>query len=187
MAGVPTSVHDFLSNFQRGGLRPNRYQVVLAFPTDVTSAMGSGTSVAQKISFTCTAASIPASTLGVVTVPYMGRQIKLAGDKTFDDWNVTIILDNDLVGRHVFESWHDQMLSFDGNVSTQNFVNPSNYFAQATVQLLDRADNPLETYTVESMWPAQVSEVQLGYDQNDTVSQQQVSFAVNGWKNLITT
>lgn len=184
---VATSVSDFLAQFQYGGLRPNRYQVILTFPADVAAAMGSGTSVAQKISFTCKSSSIPASTMGQVQVPYMGRQIKLSGDKTFDDWNVTVLLDNDLVGRHVFERWHDQMMSFDGNVSTTNFVNPSNYMAQATVQLLDRADAPLDTYTVEACWPVSVSEIQLGYDQNDQVSEQQVSFAVNGWRNSVTT
>ena len=184
---VATSVADFLAQFQYGGLRPNRYQVILTFPGNVTAALGSGTSVAQKISFTCKAASVPASALGQVQVPYMGRQIKLAGDKTFDDWNVSILLDNDLIGRHVFETWHNQILSFDGNVATPDFVNPSNYFATATVQLLDRADQPLDTYTIEAMWPVNVGDVSLGYDQNDTVSEQQVSFAVNGWKNSVTT
>jgi hypothetical protein len=184
---VATSVSDFLAQFQYGGLRPNRYQVVLTFPADVSAAMGSGTSVAQKISFTCKSANIPASSVGLVTVPYMGRQIKLAGDKTFDDWNVTVLLDNDLVGRHVFERWHDQILAFDANVATQNFVNPSNYFATATVQLLDRANQPLDTYVVEAMWPMAVSDIGLGYDQNDQVSEQQITFAVNGWSNSVTT
>ncbi len=182
---MPASVHDFLANFQGGGLRPNRYLVVLTFPGSVSSATGG--QPATKIGFTCKAATIPSSNMGVIDVPYMGRQVKVAGDKVWDDWTVQIILDNDLIGRQVFERWHDQILGFQSNVATPEFVNPSNYYAQAEVTLLDRADQPLQTYLVDSMFPSQVAEIQLGYDQNDQVAEQSVTFAINGWANGATT
>jgi len=187
MSSIGTSVSDFLANFQGGGLRPNRYQVVLSFPNDVLAAVHGGTTSANKISFTCKASSIPASQVGTAQVPYMGRGIKFAGDKTFDDWEITVMLDNDLIGRHIFEAWHDQIMGFDSNVSTQSFVNPANYMASGTVTLLDRAGGILETYTIEAIWPTNLGSVSLGYDTNDSIAEQQVTFAVNGWSNGFTT
>lgn len=179
---MPASVHDFLANFQGGGLRPNRYEVILTFPASVDAGQAS-----KKVAFTCKAAAIPASNLGVVDVPYMGRQVKVPGDKTFDDWTVQIILDNDLLGRKVFERWHDQLLGFESNVAQDFMVNPSNAFATAVVNAMDRADRIIATYTVEDMFPSQVGEVTLGYDQNDQVAEQSVTFAINGWSSDVTT
>jgi len=182
---MTASVHDFLANFSGGGLRPNRYEVVLTFPGPVSSAVGGN--VAQKISFTCKAATIPATNMGVIDVPFMGRQVKVAGDKIWDDWTISVLLDNDLLGRRVFEVWHDMILAFDRNVATPEFVNPSNYYASAIVTLLDRADQPLQSYQVDGMFPTQVGEVQLGYDQNDQIAEQSCTFAINGWKSDVTT
>ncbi len=175
-----TSVANFLGNFQGGGLRPNRYRVVLSFPA-IVGNFGAG----QKIGFTCKAASIPATNQGVVEVPYMGRMVKLPGDKTFDDWSVTILLDNDLLGRGVFERWHDKMLAFDRNVAAS--VNPVDFMVDAEVRLLDRKDQVIDIYTVRNMFPSQVGEITLGYDQNDAVAEQQVTFAINGWSSRETT
>lgn len=186
MASIGTSVQSFLANFTGGGLRPNRYQVVLSFPNDVLAAVGGGTATSNKISFTCKTASIPASTVGVVEAPFMGRQVKFAGDKTYDDWSLTVMLDTDLIGRHIFEAWHDQIMGFDSNVSTSDFVNPSNYMASGVVTLLDRSGAILETYTVESIFPSSVGEITLGFDQNDQIAEQQVTFAINGWSNTFT-
>lgn len=179
---MPASIHDFLANFQGGGLRPNRYEVILTFPGSVDAGTAS-----KKISFTCKAAAIPASNMGVIDVPYMGRQVKVPGDKVWDDWTVQIILDNDLLGRKVFERWHDQLLGFDSNVAQPNMINPSNSFATAIVNALDRADRVIATYTVKDMFPSQVGEVVLGYDQNDQVAEQPVTFAINGWESDVTT
>lgn len=181
------SVRNFLANFQGGGLRPNRYEIIVTFPGPVVLPLGGARQTASKISFTAKAASIPTSNVGVIDVPYMGRQVKVAGDKTWDDWTVGILLDNDLIGRRAFEIWHDRILGFDSNVAIDPFVNPANYFARAEVHLLDRADRVLDTYTVEGIWPSNVGEVTLGYDQNDSVAEQSVTFAINGWSSAVTT
>jgi hypothetical protein len=186
MSSIGTSVQSFLANFTGGGLRPNRYQIVLSFPNDVLLAVGGGTSTANKISFTCKTSSIPASAVGTVEVPFMGRQVKFAGDKTFDDWSITVLLDTDLIGRHIFEAWHDQIMGFNSNVSTPGFVNPANYMASGVVTLLDRSGSIIETYTIESIFPTQVGEITLGFDQNDQIADQQVTFAINGWSNTFT-
>lgn len=179
---MAASVNEFLANFQGGGARPNRYEVILTFPAGV----GGGTEATRKISFTCKAASIPASNLGVIDVPYKGRQVKVPGDRVFDDWNVTIILDNDFLGRNIFERWHNLINGNESNVATNGFINPSNAYARATVNQLDREDKIVATYDVEGMFPTLVGELTVGYDQNDMTMDQQVTFAINNWKSANT-
>ena len=174
---MPASPTDFLANFQGGGYRPNRYQVILSFPDGVPNALNAS----RKFDFTCKAAAIPSSQMGVAEIPYMGRQIKVPGDKTWDDWNVTVMLDTDFATRDVFETWHDLLLGFRSNVASSGFANPSNAFATATVYALDRYDQIVKTYEIEGMWPTSIGEVTLGYDQNDQIAEMPVTFAVNGW------
>ena len=171
------SIHTFLANFRGGGARPNRYKVILTFPPGISGALVAST----KAGFTAKAASIPASSMGVIDVAYMGRQVKIAGDKVWEDWNVTCYVDQDWVTRGVFEEWHNKILGFDTNVASEGYQDPANYFARAKVQCLDRYDRVTRTYDVEGMWPSNVGEVTLGYDQNDQVMEQQVTFAINGW------
>lgn len=175
------SISEFLANFQGGGLRPNRYRVVMTFPSAIAGLGGSDAS--RKISYTCSAAAIPATNMGVIDVPYYGRQLKVPGDKVWDDWNVTIHLDNDMLGRNIFEDWHNAINGFQSNITANPaLVNPSNVYANASVELLDRADQVLTVYEVTSMFPTLVSEITLGYDANDQIALQTVTFAINGWR-----
>ena len=101
---MAADIYGFLANFQGGGARPNRYEVMLTFPRTLGS-----TAIGQQISFTCKATSIPASNIGEAIAPYKGRQIKVPGDTTFDDWSVTVLVDNDFNSKSVFEEWLNLM------------------------------------------------------------------------------
>lgn len=173
---MAANINSFLANFQGGGARQNRYEVFIGFPT----TLGASTDIVQKISFTCKAASIPASTIGTATVPYKGREIKIQGDRTFDDWNITVILDNDFKGRDMFETWIATMIGNTTNVSKSvNEINPLNTMGQAQVHMLDRNDNIIKRYQITGMFPTSVGDITIGYDQNNQVVEQQITFAVN--------
>lgn len=174
---MTASINDFLANFSGGGFRPNRYEVQLTFPTAVNFA----TDASRQIQFTCKTSAIPGSNMGVIDVPYKGRNLKVAGDKVWDDWNVSIMLDSNMLTRSVFEQWHNLILGFETNVASPGMQNPANYYANATVNLLDREDKVIKTYLVDGMFPMLVGEVALGYDQNDMVAEQPVTFSINGW------
>lgn len=175
---MTASIHDFLANFSGGGARPNRYEVILTFP----AAIPGGIAASQKISFTCSAATIPGTTIGVVNAPFMGREVKLPGDKTFDDWSVTVMIDSDFLGRGIFERWHNEILGFRSNVANSNMVNPINTYARGRINALSRDDKVIATYEVEGIFPTQVGEIQMGYDQNDQLMLQNITFAINGWR-----
>lgn len=176
---MAANINSFLANFTGGGARANRYEVIIGFPNFLGLR---DTSTQQKISFTCKAASIPASELGEATVPYKGRTIKLPGDRTFGDWNVTMIIDNDFKGRDIFEKWSSGMLGNSSNVvNSDNELNPLQIFGQAQVNMLDRNDKIIKRYQCTGMFPKNVGEVRIGYAENDQVMEQEVTFALNEW------
>lgn len=176
---MSANVNSFLANFTGSGARPNRYEVMIGFPNFIGLT---DSSIQQKISFTCHATSMPASELGTATVPYKGRNIKVPGDRVFQDWNVTILIDNDFLGRDVFERWSSGMLGNSSNLTkTANEINTLQIFGQAQVNLLDRHDQVIKRYQITGMFPTSVEAVQLSYSNNDTVMEQNVTFAVNEW------
>ena len=176
------NISNFIANMKGGGLRPNLFRVILAFPNEV-----GGAQAAQKISFTCKAASLPASQLGIVNAPYMGRVAKFAGDRVYDDWNITIILDTDLISRDAFEKWSDLVNGHVSNIAIPGWGNPSNYMASGQVELLDREGKAIRTYKIEGTWPVNVGEVQLAWDSNDQVAEMPVQLAVQYWSSEATT
>lgn len=175
---MTASIYDFTSNFSGGGARPNRYEVILTFPNGIGSVRD-----AQKISFTCRSTSIPESTLGQAPAYYKGRQIKLPGDKEWGDWTINVYVDTDFVARKVFERWHENLLSFRDNVTAPGWQSPIRGLATAQVNQLDREDKVIASYTVEGIWPTSIGEIALAYDSNDTLMEQTVTFAINGWRN----
>lgn len=178
---IGASVNGFIANFQGGGARPNLYNVVLTFPASLPVGLAS-----VKAAFTCKAASLPSSNLGMAQVPFMGRAVKLAGDKVFDDWNISIINDTDFSVRNAFELWSNYINGNMGNVSAPGWGNPTNYFAYADVIQLDREDRAIKSYRMEGLFPVNVGEIQLGFDQNDVIEEFPVTLACNYWRSNTT-
>jgi hypothetical protein len=174
MAKVNMGINNFIGNFNDGGFRPNRYRVIMTFPSEV-----GGAQAANKISFACKATSVPASILGTAIAPYMGREVKFAGDRTFDDWTVTVMVDNKLVTRDAFEQWSANINATTENVAIDGWGNPSNYMANAIVQLLSNEGDVLKEYAIEGMFPINVGELTLAWDANNTIAEMPVTFAIN--------
>ncbi len=166
-------INDFVAKFQGGGARPNLYMVTLNFPAGVSSS-----EAAIKNSYMCKAATLPQSTIGQVLVPFMGRQVKVAGDKEFPEWTVTMINDTDFSARRAFETW---LNTINTHVANTGVSNPREYYSDLKVEQLDRAGDTIYTYDLKSCFPTEVGEVTLGYDNNDAVQEFTVTFAVNYW------
>lgn len=168
-----SDVNSFLGVFD-GGARPNRYLV------NITALSAPGVpSVPVTIQYLCKATSIPASTLGVAEVAYMGRSIKLSGDRTFDDWTISVYNRTDFDLRKFFEAWSNNMLQNFSNVT--DFQEDSTYMADGEVQQLDRNEKPVNTYKFRKIFPTTVGDISLAYDSNNTVEEFTVTFAVNYW------
>ena len=125
------------------------------------------------------ASQLPGSTLGNIDVPFMGRQIKVAGDRTFTEWTVTVLNDEDFNIRSAFETWMNAINSHEGNVG--EVVAPEDYYATANVVQLDRNGVALQEYVIRDIYPSELAPVDLAFDTNDILQEFQVTLQLNWW------
>ena len=171
------SVSQFRSKgIARGGARPNLFQTTLTnVPAGVPIPVGSSEG---GWSFVCKIASIPASTVAAVEVPYFGRQVKVPGNRTFADWTITILNDNQYSVRNAFEEWSNLINSHDGNVGPASL---GEIFQTWQVEQLDQSGNTIKTYEFQGCWPIEVGAIDLSADANDTIEEYTVTIAYQFW------
>ena len=167
-----SNLNTFVQNLAGGGARANQYEIQIT-----GSPVPNGT-----FSFLCRSAQIPGMTVGEVPVPYRGRQIFVAGDRTYDAWTVTVFSDTDWELRKSFETWSDIIAKGDKEVT--GALNPALYYATAIVEQLDRGGNTHATYNLIDVWPTTVDPIDLAYDTNDAVMEFSVTLRFNYLENL---
>ena len=171
----PRSIEEFKSVLQGGGVRPTMFQVEMAFPdavvVDPTQADNEGTYLIK-------AAQMPAASIGFVEVPFRGRKLKVSGDRTFEDWTVTVTNDVSFGLRKGFEKWSEVIQNMNFALGANEL---NDYYATATVRQLDRDGNQLRAYKFEGIWPTEVAAIGLDFDSTDTVEEFDVTFKVQYW------
>ena len=188
------TIDDFKSRLVQGGARPNLFEVEFNFP----SAIGDQLSVSTveedlKFRMMIKGAQLPASNIAEVVVPFRGRQLKVAGDRRFDPWTITIINDGDFNIRDAFEKWSNFIIKVSDGSGT---INPADYQAEWTVHQLGRGAGDLLTpgeqntnelpvlrsYRMRGCWPSAISGIELSYDSADTIEEFQVTMQVQYWE-----
>ena len=177
------TLSEFKSKLAGGGARPNLFEVSIpAFPTMVGANW-----VDEDFNFLCKAAQLPASTVASVPVAFRGRELKVAGERTFDPWTVTIINDENFEMRTAFEQWMNKLSKLN---DATGVTNPTSYMQNAFVKQLGRGASPesttntggnssvLRTYQFYDIWPSNVSAIELSYDTTNTVEEFTVEFQV---------
>ena len=165
--------------------RPNLFQVTMA--TLPAALGGNGTNSAnapaRRLSFMARAAQIPGSSVGVVPMFYFGREIKLAGNRTFPEWTVTVINDEDFVIRKAFEKWLSGINSHAGNLRNAAFVQGDGGYQQdATVFQYGKTGRVLKKYNFVGLFPVDISPIELDWGANDTIEEYAVTFAYQWWE-----
>ena len=150
-------ITDFKSKLTGGGARANLFEVVLQFP----DAAAPDSVVLEKARFLVKGANLPASNIQQIEVPFRGRVLKIAGDRTFDSWTVTVLNDTDFAIRSAFERWMNTINRVSDNTG---LVNPADYQADAYVYQLDRDGSVLRSYRFYDVFPTQVAPIELSYD-----------------------
>ena len=161
---------------QPGGVTGSPAQVL------ETAAGGSQLNAASANAFgtfLVKAANIPASVVGVVNVPYRGRQLKIAGDRTFEPWTVTVLNDQSFKFRAFFEAWSSNIQALQQNFQNANTI--ADYQSTAKVRQMDRKGNIIRTYRFEGIWPSNISAIELDWGTNDTPEEYTVEFQVQYW------
>jgi hypothetical protein len=170
------NVNEFRSQMQLDGARPNLFEVSMPFP--FFSAPGAA---AQKLTFMCKTAQLPGSTVGVVPVQYFGRELKFAGNRTFADWAITIINDEDFLIRNAFERWMNGINSHNLNVRTPAALTPSSYTTDAEVTQYGKTGNVIKKYKFVGVFPSDVAPIDVDWGSNDTIEEFSVSLTYQWW------
>ncbi len=167
-------ITDFKSKLTGGGARANLFEVVLTFP----DAAQPDSVVLEKSRFLVKGANLPASNVAQIEVPFRGRVLKIAGDRTFDSWTVTVINDTDFSIRSAFERWMNTINRVSDNTG---LTNPADYQSDAYVYQLDRDGSTLRSYRFYDVFPTQVAPIELSYD-SQGIQEFTVELQVQWWE-----
>ena len=169
------TITDFKSKMAGGGARPNLFEVELVFPDPIAIE----NDVKEKSRFLVKAALLPASNITPIEVNFRGRILKIADDRTFDTWTVTVINDVDFSIRSAMEKWMDFINSMEDATGAQD---PALYQPDAYVHQLDRDGSTLRSYKFHDIFPTNISAIDLSYETVDTVEEFTVEFQVQWWE-----
>lgn len=173
------NIYEFRSQLQGDGARPNLFDVQLTFPTFINPG-----AAARKTTFMCKSASLPGSSVGQVPLQYFGREVKLAGNRTFPEWTIQILNDEDFAVRNGFEKWLAGINSHVSNMRAQWAANSLGYTTDATVKQYGKKGDTLKTYKFVGLFPVDVSQIDLDWGANDTIEEYSVTFAYQYWQSV---
>ena len=179
---VNSNITSFLNTVQQG-VKNNLFLVKFQFP----SAMSGDAPTLDTVNMLCKSAALPASNLGVIEVPFRGRTVKIAGDRTFDTWTATIVNDRNLTIRHGFQKWMVGINSHEANNASTFSPDGSGtgYLVDLQVDQLERdSSDPgavLRTYSLVGCFPSNISQIDVAYDSNDQIEDFTVEFQLQYW------
>ena len=159
------TIDEFKAQLIGGGPRANRFRVFIP-------------RAGNRIEFLCKAAAIPAATLGEIPVNFRGHILKLAGDRTFEDWSATIINDSEFSARSALEAWQQDIQELDSGVG---MASNDYLLSRAFVEQLGKDDAVLARYEFFNMFPKNIAAIELSYETVDALEEFQVDFTYSHW------
>lgn len=163
------NINEFKSQLVGGGARPSLFEVRITNPIAPIADF--------KVPFMIKAAGLPASNLGSFTVPYFGRQVKYAGDRTFEDWTVTVINDEDFAVRNALEAWSNAINSHVSNTRAL----PQDYKSDAQIIQYGKDGTALRQYTFQGLYPLTIDAIEMNWETQDTIEEFGVTFQYDLW------
>ena len=162
------NINEFKSRLRGGGARANQFKVTLPFPG--YAAVGGETS---DLAFRCRATAVPGQTVGNIAIPFRGRVLQIAGDRTFEPWSITVMNDTDFKLYRGFERW---MNGINNMTDNEGIANPADYQVDGFIDHLDRNGNTLKSYTYRGLFPIALDSIPLNYNANDAIEEFGVTF-----------
>ncbi len=172
------NVNNFRSQLIYDGARPNLFEVYITFPPGVDTGFGSAQA---KTTFMAKASHLPGSTIGTVPMFYFGREVKFPGNRTFPDWTITIINDEDFLIKNAFESWMNLMNSHAGNIRDPEMLDSLGYSVNASVVQYGKTGNIIKQYDFVGMFPVDSTPIDLDWGSNDTIEEFTQTLAYQYW------
>ena len=162
------NINDIRSQLTFGGARPSLFQVIISNPVNPVADL--------KLPFLCKVAEIPSSTLGLIEVPYFGRKLKMAGDRVFAPWTVTVINDANFTIRKFVERWMSLINNHEDNQGLND-----GYFGTLKVHQLNRDGSDTRSYEFVEAWPSDLGPISVSYDNENQLEEYQITFQYQYW------
>jgi hypothetical protein len=170
------SVNEFRSQMTGDGARPNLFEVSMPFPSFASPA-----NAQTKLTFMCKTAQLPGSTVGVVPVNYFGRELKFVGNRTFADWTISVINDEDFIVRNAFERWMNGINSHNFNVRNPLALAPLGYSVDSDITQFGKQGNVLKKYRFIGVYPTDITPIDVDWGSNDTIEEFSVTLTYQWW------
>ena len=162
-------IDDFKANLIGGGARANQFRVTITPPTGIATGLD-----VRRTSFLVRASSLPAQTLGEIAIPFRGRSIYIAGDRTFEEaWTTTFMNDTDFMIRNAIERWSNGINDLAAGTGV---IAPADYQTDLFVEHLDRDDTILKSYIFRNAWPTTIAAIELTSDAADAIEEFEVTW-----------
>ena len=173
------NINDFKAKLAGGGARANQFKVTMPFPG--YAQVGGEI---EDLAFLCRSTQIPGMEVANINVPFRGRSIKIAGDRTIPAWSVTVFNDTDFKLRNAFERWQNGINNMTDN---EGLTNPVDYQVDAFVDHLDRNGNTVKSYTLRGLYPQNINPIDLTYDEATAIEEFTVAFEYQYFESNTTT
>ena len=170
---MPFNINAFKANLKYGGARTSLFEVQITNPIN-----GAADNV---LPFLCEAAQLPGSTLNIIEQSYFGRPVKFSGNRTFEDWTITVINDEDFKIRNAMETWLNAINSPEGNIRGLVSSEHSLYKSEGIITQLSQNGTKLRVYKFSGIFPTNVSPIEMGWD-SEQISKTQITFAIDSVK-----
>ena len=169
-------VDDFKSKLVGGGARSNMFKVTCNFPSYAQGDV-------ELSSFIIKGAQFPSSVVAPIPVLFRGRQLQIAGDRTFEPVSLTVINDVGFEVRNAFERWMNGINEHNNN---SGISNPTDYMADMIVEQLNKQGEVTKTYDLRGVFPTNLSTIELSYDNENQIEEFTVEMQVQYWESNTT-
>jgi len=178
---MPFNISAFKSNgLVYGGARPSLFNVFMSVP----AGLGIDNASVDKFRFVCKTAELPESTISSIDVPYFGRRIKVAGERAFADWSVSVINDEDFSVRAMFEAWSNALNRLVSNVRDPA-ISAEQYKVDLDVVQYGKDGSTIRSYQLIGAFPTAVSGIALSWESASAIEEFTVNFAYDYWIPLV--
>ncbi len=173
------NINDFKAKLAGGGARANQFKVVMPFP-----GFAQVGGEIEELAFLCKSASLPGMEVPSFNVPFRGRAIKIAGDRTIADWTIGVYNDSNFKLRNAFERWSNGINNMSDN---EGLTNPADYQVDAFVDQLDRNGATLKSYTLRGAFPTSIAAIALDYEEKTAIEEFDVTLSFQYFETNTTT
>ena len=174
------NVQQFRASLIADGARASLFEVTMNLPPTI----GLGIPLDQEVRFKARATSLPGDTINSISVPYFGREIKVAGSRTFPDWSFTVINDENFRIRNNMEIWMSRINEHVTNLRSPALFNSNLYQADAWVTQFAKTGQIIKQYKIVGAFPIDVSPIELDWSAGDQIEEFAVTFSYQWWESL---